>query len=116
MLSPGAEPTQPAFPGLDCETLFTLRTVEDALQAGVNQLGVYIVSVDEGSAAEKAGLEAGDLFVSVDGKAVTSTSDVTGALEGRSAGDTVEVQVVRDGRVVSVTVTLQEQTAAAAAG
>ena len=56
------------------------------------------------------------MFVSVDGKAVTSTSDVTGALEGRSAGDTVEVQVVRDGRVVSVTVTLQEQTAAAAAG
>lgn len=96
--------------------VLSISTVEDALQAGVNQLGVYIVSVDEGSAAEKAGLEAGDLFVSVDGKAVTSTSDVTGALEGRSAGDTVEVQVVRDGRVVSVTVTLQEQTAAAAAG
>ena len=32
VLSPGAKPTQPPFPGLGCETLFTLRTVEDTLR------------------------------------------------------------------------------------
>ena len=32
LLSPGAKPTQPKFPGLGLESLFTLRTVEDTLR------------------------------------------------------------------------------------
>ena len=32
LLSPGAKPLKPAFPGMDTEKLFTLRTVEDTLQ------------------------------------------------------------------------------------
>ena len=32
LLSPGAKPTQPRFPGADSDRLFTLRTVEDTLR------------------------------------------------------------------------------------
>ena len=71
--------------------------------------------VDEGSAAEKAGLKVGDMFVSVDGTAVSSTSDVTAVLDQHQVGDTIEVQVVRGKQVLSLNVTLQEKTAGAAA-
>ena len=58
--------------------------------------------VDEGSAAEKAGLKVGDMFVSVDGTAVSSTSDVTAVLDQHQVGDTIEVQVVRGKQVLSL--------------
>ena len=35
LLSPGAKPTQPRFPGADSDRLFTLRTVEDTLRIRV---------------------------------------------------------------------------------
>ena len=55
------------------------------------------------------------MFVSVDGTAVSSTSDVTAVLDQHQVGDTIEVQVVRDRQVLSLNVTLQEKTAGAAA-
>ncbi len=87
-----------------------ITDLQTAMQAGVSQLGVYVQSVDEGSAAEKAGLQVGDLFVSVDGTAVSSTSDVTNILDQHQVGDTIEVQVVRGKQVLTLNVTLQEKT------
>lgn len=84
------------------------------MQYGVSQPGVYIVDVTEGSCADKAGLKAGDLFVSIDGNAVTSTVDVTSALDSHAVGDTLEIQVAREGKVVQVSVVLEEQSAQAA--
>ena len=92
-----------------------ITDLQTAMQAGVSQLGVYVQRVDEGSAAEKAGLKVGDMFVSVDGTAVSSTSDVTAVLDQHQVGDTIEVQVVRGKQVLSLNVTLQEKTAGAAA-
>ena len=92
-----------------------ITDLQTAMQAGVSQLGVYVQRVDEGSAAEKAGLKVGDMFVSVDGTAVSSTSDVTAVLDQHQVGDTIEVQVVRGKQVFSLNVTLQEKTAGAAA-
>ena len=84
------------------------------MQYGVSQPGVYIVDVTEGSCADKAGLQAGDLFVSIDGNAVADTVDVTSALDSHAVGDTIEVQVARQGKVVQVSVVLEEQSAQAA--
>ena len=92
-----------------------ITDLQTAMQAGVSQLGVYVQRVDEGSAADKAGLKVGDMFVSVDGTAVSSTSDVTAVLDQHQVGDTIEVQVVRGKQVLSLNVTLQEKTAGAAA-
>lgn len=95
--------------------VIAITDLQTAMQAGVSQLGVYVQSVDQGSAAEKAGLQVGDLFVSVDGTAVSSTSDVTNVLDQHQVGDTIEVQVVRGKQVLTLNVTLQEKTAGTAA-
>ena len=84
------------------------------VQYGVSQPGVYIVDVTEGSCADKAGLKAGDLFVSIDGNSVTGTVDVTSALDSHAVGDTLEIQVARQGKVVQVSVVLEEQSPQAA--
>ena len=91
--------------------VIAIADLQTAMQAGVSQLGVYVQSVDPGSAAEQAGLQVGDLFVSVDGTAVSTTSDVTAVLDEHQVGDVIEVQVVRDKQVLSLNVTLQEKTA-----
>ena len=84
------------------------------VQYGVSQPGVYIIDVTEGSCADKAGLKAGDLFVSIDGNSVTGTVDVTSALDSHAVGDTLEIQVAREGKVVQVSVVLEEQSPQAA--
>ncbi|GAB3433967.1 hypothetical protein GCM10027517_01510 [Phycicoccus ginsengisoli] len=53
--------------------------------------GAPVVGVVAGSAAQRAGLAAGDTITAVGGKAVSSTSDLTDALAKRSPGDRVPV-------------------------
>jgi putative serine protease PepD len=71
--------------------------------------GALIESVESGSAAEAAGIEAGDLVVAVDGSTIEGIEDLAGQVRSRHAGDTVEVTVVRDGEEQTVTVTLGER-------
>ncbi len=71
--------------------------------------GALIESVEPGSAAEAAGIEAGDLVVAIDGSAIEGIEDLAGQVRTRHAGDTVEVTVVRDGEEQTVTVTLGER-------
>jgi putative serine protease PepD len=59
--------------------------------------GVTVASVAPGGPAARAGLEAGDRVVSVDGRPVTEPGDVIGALDGDEPGDEVTVEVERDG-------------------
>jgi len=58
--------------------------------------GVLVSQVLSGSAAEKGGLKAGDVIVSIGGDAVTAVTDVTGALGVYSPGETLDVAIVRD--------------------
>ena len=60
---------------------------------------VVIVAVAEGSAAERAGVWAGDVVVSVDGVAATSLEQVRGKLAGPVRED-VLLQLTRGGRAV----------------
>ncbi len=55
----------------------------------------YISGVQEGLPAEQAGLLPGDVFVSVEGIAITSYDDLLLSLEDKNPGDTVEVTVSR---------------------
>jgi S1-C subfamily serine protease len=71
--------------------------------------GALIESVEPGSAAEAAGIEAGDLVVAIDGSTIEGIEDLAGQVRTRHAGDTVEVTVVRDGEEQTVTVTLGER-------
>lgn len=61
------------------------------------QQGVLISEVAEGSPAEKAGLKAGDIVISVDGKATGSSGQLRSQIGIKSIGDKVNLGVLRDG-------------------
>lgn len=68
--------------------------------------GVKFADVTAGSPAAKAGLQAGDVMVQFDGKAIQNLYDFTYALRGKKPGDEVAVRVMRDGKPVDVKVML----------
>ncbi|MEJ2515897.1 MAG: DegQ family serine endoprotease [Gammaproteobacteria bacterium] len=61
------------------------------------------------SAAAEAGLEAGDIIVSVDGEPVENANELRNAIGLKRSGDTVRLEVIRDGDSRRVTATLGEQ-------
>ena len=56
-------------------------------------IGVYVKSVVEGGAAEKAGIKSGDVIVKLDGSTVAGAEEMIEALSYYEAGETVEVVV-----------------------
>ncbi len=72
--------------------------------------GTEILAVLEGSCAETAGLEAGDIVTAVDDTEITSSSELQSAVQSCQAGDTVTLSVYRDGSTLTLTVTLDEST------
>ncbi|WP_017590321.1 trypsin-like peptidase domain-containing protein [Nocardiopsis ganjiahuensis] len=78
--------------------------------------GAEIMELTEGGAADEAGLEPGDVVVSVDGEAVTSPDQLIAQIRARQPGDEVTLGVLSggSGSEQDVTVTLGEQGAATA--
>lgn len=77
-----------------------------ALTLGETQLRPLIDSVVEGSAAEAAGIRAGDEVVSVDGDAIRYFSDLQQAVMLRR-GDSISIGVDRDGELIDLTAVLE---------
>jgi serine protease Do len=69
----------------------------------VEERGILIVSVDEDSPAEKAGLHVGDVLLAIDGKRVSTSSDLREAVDGIEPGSDVSLAVQREGRRLEVT-------------
>ena len=88
---------------------FAVTDAQTAAQLGVNAYGVYIVEVVKGGPADKAGLQAGDRIVSVDGSEVATQSDLGTLMQDHKAGDTIEITVARGGQMQTVNVTLGEK-------
>jgi len=67
-----------------------------------------IIGVTPGSGAEKAGIEAGDRLVSINGRPVDAadSDSLSAAMEGVEAGDRVPVAVERDGETMRFDVTV----------
>ena len=73
-------------------------------------LGAYVGKVAEGSAADKAGLEEGDIITALDGQTVESANDLRNLLRDYSAGDTAEMTYYRAGESKTVTIVFDERT------
>ena len=71
--------------------------------------GATVASVQQGSPAEKAGIQQGDVIRTIDGKAVGNSEDVVSAISGRTAGSKITLGIERGGQSKSVTVTLEQQ-------
>lgn len=67
-------------------------------------IGVAVHQVVGGSAAEKAGLQKGDEFVNIDGRAIAAPSDLQQALAAHTDGTAAAVTVKRSGSDVTVNV------------
>jgi len=74
--------------------------------------GVLVKAVIRDSAAQRAGIRAGDVIVNVGDTKVGSSHDITTALWNYRAQRTFTVTVVRNKKEMPVTVTLDEQTGA----
>ena len=72
-------------------------------------VGVYVASVDEYSAAEKAGIKAGDVIVKADGQEIKTMTELNNIKNTHNIGDTMTVTVNRNGQEKEITLTLQEQ-------
>ena len=59
--------------------------------------GVLVASVVDGSAADQAGIESGDVIVAVDGELMRRVEDLLALLRTRTPGDVVSVTIDRDG-------------------
>ncbi|MCF7223496.1 DegQ family serine endoprotease [Marilutibacter chinensis] len=61
--------------------------------------GALVSVVSPGSAAEKAGMEVGDVIRSVDGRPVNTSADLPPLIGARAPGSEVRLGVVRDGKL-----------------
>jgi serine protease Do len=88
-------------------------TANDAEYVGLPDIrGVLVQDFSEDSPAKKAGLESGDIIVSIDGRPVEYVGQLQQQVAFRKAGDKVKVEVARKGGVrKTYEVRLQELTA-----
>ncbi|HWB83574.1 MAG TPA: PDZ domain-containing protein [Bryobacteraceae bacterium] len=68
--------------------------------------GILVRSVIKDSAAEKAGIKAGDVIVKLDDSPVTNARDITNALRSDRAKKSLPVTVMRNKKEVTITVPL----------
>ena len=68
--------------------------------------GVYVGEVISGSAADKAGMKAGDVIVQVDGRPINASSQLQEQIGRKNPGDQITILVRRGHRSVSLQVTL----------
>ena len=84
---------------LNAETAKTYNLVE----------GVYVKSVEDFSAAEKAGLKAGDVIIEVEGKSIKTMNELNEVKNSHKIGDELKLKINRNGTEKEITLTLGEQ-------
>jgi S1-C subfamily serine protease len=92
--------------GESIETAF-LGVTGDNAESG--QAGAVITEVTPDSGADQAGVEQGDLVISIDGVRVEGMADLAAQVQSHRPGDTVEIVVVRDGQEVTMEVTFGQR-------
>ncbi len=84
--------------------------------------GALVASVQKGSAAEKAGLQPGDVIRAADGRSIIASGELSAIVALKSPGDKLQLDVWRNGAPETISATLQGtdkdavQTADAASG
>lgn len=85
------------------------RDIDNATSKEYNiSKGVYIVQVEQFSAAEKAGIQQGDVIVKFDGKSVSSVNEINTIKSTHKSGDVVKIEINRNGKDVSLSLKLSE--------
>ncbi|MAO28951.1 MAG: serine endoprotease DegQ [Alteromonas sp.] len=83
----------------------------EAMNANVN-IGAFVSEVTPESAAEDAGIEAGDIITEVNGRKINSFLELRARISSMGAGAEVELTLLRKGEEVTVEVVLGDATQA----
>ena len=81
-------------------------SIYDANNYFNNDSGVYVESVEQGGAADKAGIKKGDKILKIENTAIENTSYFRYQLYKYNVGDKIKITVERDGSEKTLTVTL----------
>ena len=71
--------------------------------------GIFVQKVEPGGPAEKAGLEASDIVVALDGKPVTKGQDLMDRVADASVGENMKITVLRNGKKQDFTVVIGDR-------
>ena len=82
---------------------------EKTAKANNLTVGIYVKTLEDFSAAEKAGIKVGDVIIKADGKDITTMDELNEIKNAKEIGDKMTLTVWRDGKTRDITVTLQEQ-------
>lgn len=75
-------------------TVMTLRGSEEPIEGAI-PAGVYVSTVEEGSAAYQAGIRPDDIIIMMDGKRITLHTDLTNLIAMKQPGETIVLTVYR---------------------
>ena len=78
-------------------------------------VGAYVRSVESGSCAETAGIQAGDIITAVGDRDITTYEELIDAKNALRAGDQMTLTVFREGTYLTIVVTLDEEVPESAA-
>ena len=71
--------------------------------------GVLVQEVQPGGPADKAGLKAGDIITTVDGRSIKDGDDLVNEIASRRPGSTIRLGYVREGKPMDTTVTIGDR-------
>lgn len=71
--------------------------------------GIYVKSIDDFSAGEKAGIKIGDVIIEANGKKVSTMDELNEIKNSHKIGDEMKIKVNREGQEKELTITLGEQ-------
>jgi serine protease Do len=86
----------------------------EGLSGAVNRVygfknGVLVQEVQPGGPADKAGIKAGDIIVTVDGRSIKDGDDLVNEIASRRPGSTIRLGYIRDGNSQDTTVTIGDR-------
>ncbi|NGP46296.1 PDZ domain-containing protein [Bacillaceae bacterium SIJ1] len=71
--------------------------------------GVYVDSIEPGSAAEAAGVQSGDVIISINEQKIESGFELRRLLYKVSPGDDIQMKIVRNGETIEVSAQLSDK-------
>jgi serine protease Do len=71
--------------------------------------GVVVRTIQPGGPAEKAGLKAGDILLTIDGRSIKDGDDLVNEIASRRPGSSIRLGYLRDGKQADLTVTIGDR-------
>lgn len=87
-----------------------IQTVDETMAKGLGldkAKGVLVQSVQKGGGGDEAGLQAGDVILSVDGREVNASNELQVIINSKRPGDVAKLTIFRDGKTMEKDVTLK---------